>query len=245
MLLYAIIGLILIAFGLSLHVFKMYFLIKSYRRMSVERKADVDIEGMARFIGIVSYFDGALLLLVAILSALNIHVSSFAIVVVIGISIIFMLIYSLRYDAHYFEESGKLKKGALKSMLLPVTSGGVVIVIVAVVLLWTMQPLGVVLGDDALQIKGMYGGTYAYDQMEQLKYMDELPKISMRTNGAALGSHLKGHFQLEEFGAVTLFINTNDRGYIYFEYEGKKIIFNQPLEELKKTYDELKVKLLP
>ena len=146
MLLYAIIGLILIAFGLSLHVFKMYSLIKSYRRMPVERKANVDIEGMARFIGIVSYFDGALLLLVAVLSALNIHVSTFALVVIIGISVIFMLIFSLRYDSYYFDESGRFKKGALKSLILPVTSGGVIIVIVAVVLLWTMQPLGIVVG---------------------------------------------------------------------------------------------------
>ncbi|GAB6108075.1 DUF3784 domain-containing protein [Fusibacter bizertensis] len=245
MLLYAMIGLILIAFGLSLHVFKMYFLIKSYRKMSVERKANVDIEGMARFIGIVSYFDGALLLLVALLSALSIYISTFAIVVIIGISIIFMLIFSLRYDGYYFDENGKLKKGALKSMILPVTSGGIIIVVVAIVLLWTMQPLGVIVGDEALQIKGMYGGTYAYDQMKQLTYMNEIPKITMRTNGSALGSHLKGHFNVEELGSVTLFVDTNEHGFIYFEYDGKKIIFNQPVEELKSTYEELSSKVAP
>ncbi len=245
MLLYAIIGLALIAFGLSLHVFKMYFLIKSYRKMSVERKANVDIEGMAKFIGIVSYFDGALLLLVALLNVMNVHVSTFAIVVVVGISIIFMLIFSLRYDGFYFDENGKLKKGALKSILLPVTSGGVVIVIVAIVLLWTMQPLGVIVGEDSLQIKGMYGGTYAYDQMKALTYMNDIPKITMRTNGAALGSHLKGHFNMETLGAVTLFVDTNNHGFIYFEYDGKKVIFNQPLDQLKITFDKLALKVLP
>ncbi|OJV66451.1 MAG: hypothetical protein BGO41_03205 [Clostridiales bacterium 38-18] len=236
MLLYAFLGLIFILFGLSIHVFKMYSLIKHYRRMPVEKKAHVDIEGMTRFMGIVFYFDGILFLIAALLMALSIKVNLIAISVVIGVSLLFMAIYSMRFDGNLYDENHKLRKGMLMQMLLPILSSVTVVIVVGILILVNFQPVKVVLNENAMEIKGMYGGSYTYENMSHLKYLEVLPEITARTNGAAIGTRLTGHFKTKDMGSVKLFVNTNDKGYIYFEYEDKKVIFNQPIETLKETY---------
>lgn len=245
MLLYAILGLIFILCGLSIHVFKMYSLIKHYRRMPVEKKAHVDIEGMTRFMGIIFYFDGALFLISALLMALSIKVNIIAISVVIGVSLLFMAIYAMRFDGNLYDENHKLRKGMLKQMLLPVVSSVGIVIVVAILILVNFQPVKVILNDNSMEIKGMYGGTYEYANISNLTYLEELPDITARTNGAAIGSRLTGHFKTKDMGSVKLFVNTNDKGYIYFEYEDKKIIFNQPIDTLKETYTFLKAHVKP
>ena len=50
-----LIGVLLIAMGLAVHVFKWHFLISGYNTMSKEKKANVDTEGLGRLIGIYLY----------------------------------------------------------------------------------------------------------------------------------------------------------------------------------------------
>ena len=237
--LYAIIGLMLIALGLAVHVFKLYFLISGYNTMSVEKKANVDVRGMAKIMGIVLYFDGLLLILLSILQYSGIKLSSVPIFAVIVISFLFMLVFLQRYDGNLYDENHKLRKGALKQMLKPVSFTGLILIVVAGLMIWSTQPLEVILNETDFEIKGMYGDTFDYDRVENLERLTELPKILSRTNGAAIGAHLKGHFKLENLGSVTLFLNTDYKDYIYFEYEGKMFIFNNPPENLDDIFDTL------
>jgi len=237
--LYAIIGLLLIAMGLAIHVFKLYFLISGYNTMPVEKKANVDVQSIAKVMGIVFYFDGALLILMTILNFSGIKLSSIPIFVVIAISVLFMLIFLQRYDGNLFDDTHKLRPGALKQILKPFSLTGLILIVVAGLLIWSSQPLEVIMNDTNFEIKGMYGETFDYDQVENLERLTELPKILARTNGAAIGAHLKGHFKIENIGAVTLFLNTDYKDYIYFEYGGKKFIFNVALDKLDIIYDTL------
>ena len=237
--LYAVIGVLMIVMGLAVHVFKMYFLISGYNTMPVEKKANVDVKSIGKVMGLVFYFDGALLILTSALLYMGLKFSPAPIFVIIAISIVFMLIFLQRYDGNLFDEDHKLKKGALKQFLMPASLSTVVVIAVLVMVIWSMQPLKVTADDDYFKISGMYGNEYAYDRIENLQYMETIPKILLRTNGAALGSHLKGHFKLEEMGSVTLFVNTDYHAYVYFEYEGKKIIFNMEVTSLKPIYNTL------
>lgn len=237
--LYAVIGCLLIAMGLAVHVFKLYFLISGYNTMPVEKKANVDIKSTAKVMGLVFYFDGALLILTSLLLYMGVKLNTLPVFVIIAISVVFMLIFLQRYDGNLFDEDHKLKKGALKQMLMPASVSSVVVIIVIILGIWSMQPLKVTTEDTYFKISGMYGNEYAYDQIENLQYLETIPKILIRTNGAAIGSHLKGHFNLETLGAVTLFVNTDYHAYVYFEYEGKKIIFNMEEETLKSIYNTL------
>jgi len=237
--LYALIGLLLIAMGLSVHVFKMYFLISGYNTMPVEKKANVDVRSIAKVMGIVFYFDGALLILTSILNYVGIKFSVTPVFIVIAVSIVFMLIFLQRYDGNLFDENHKMRPGALKQMLIPISFIGLIFIVVAGLMIWSSQPLDVIMNDANFEIKGMYGDTYDYDKVGNLERLTVLPKILKRTNGSAIGAHLKGHFKLEALGSVTLFLNTDYKDYIYFEYEGKKIIFNATPEKLDGIYATL------
>jgi hypothetical protein len=68
---YIIIGVFFIAMGLVVHVFKGYFLIAGYNTMSKEKKAKVDTEGLGRLMGIYSYVNGGVLILMGVLHALG------------------------------------------------------------------------------------------------------------------------------------------------------------------------------
>lgn len=237
--LYAIIGLLLIAMGLAVHVFKLYFLISGYNTMSAEKKANVDVKSIAKVMGIVFYFDGALLILTSILLSLGVKMSPAPIFVIIAISVVFMLIFLQRYDGNLFDEDHKLKKGALKQFLMPASLSSVAVIVVLILAVWSMQPLKLNTETEYFKISGMYGSEYQYDKIENLQYLESIPKILTRTNGAAIGSHLKGFFKLEELGSVKLFVNTDYDAYVYFEYEGKKVIFNTEMDTLKEIYDTL------
>jgi uncharacterized membrane protein YczE len=52
---FVVIGLILIGIGLSVHVFKWYFLIAGYNTMPEEKRKKVNTEGLGRLLGIYCY----------------------------------------------------------------------------------------------------------------------------------------------------------------------------------------------
>lgn len=79
---------------------------------------------------------------------------------------------------------------------------------------------------EGIEIHGMYGGVYSWETIEAIKLMDELPTIEKRTNGSALGSNLKGHFQTKEMGSVKLFVDTEKPPFIYLETTDGITIFN-------------------
>lgn len=67
-----IIALSFIMMGIAIHVFKWYFLISGYNTMSKEKKDKVDIDGLARFMGMYLYANGAAFLAAWILQAIGI-----------------------------------------------------------------------------------------------------------------------------------------------------------------------------
>lgn len=116
-----LLGLIMIALGLSIHVFKLYFLVIGYSTLSVEKKAYVDIRSMAKFMGLVYYFDGALLLVAEFMALKGVIINPVAIAVIIVVSIIFMLCFVQRYNGNLFDEEHKIQKEALKQIMIPMT----------------------------------------------------------------------------------------------------------------------------
>ena len=236
---YGLIGLVLVAMGLAVHVFKMYFLISGYNTMSVEKKANVDIAAVAKVMGITFYFDGAMLMMISILHYIGLEVSQLPFWIAIGISFVFMLIFVQRYDGNMFDEHHKLLKGALKKMFLPVSITFIAVVGVAILFVVLSRPIDVQINENDFKIGGMYGGTYNYDKVENIQYLTEIPEILVRTNGAAFGSHLRGYFKMEEYGAVTLFLNKDYKEYIYFEYGDKTILFNDESPRLRALFDQI------
>ena len=79
---------------------------------------------------------------------------------------------------------------------------------------------------DSLQISGMYGETVKAADIKNISISEDLPEIKKRTNGSAIGSQLKGHFDVTGYGNATLFLDTKIPPFIFIETGTKIIILN-------------------
>jgi TRAP-type C4-dicarboxylate transport system permease small subunit len=240
---YLIIGAFFIAIGLAVHVFKWHFLIAGYNTMSKEKKANVDTEGLGRLMGVYSYVNGGVLIVMGALQAFGLKPFLTPVILIFGISTVYLLIRAQKYDGNIYDKSGKLLEGAWRQFVLPVGTVIVTLIFVAILMLFSSQETKVTFLEEGLQIHGMYGEIYNWESIETARLMEEMPTIEMRINGSALGSNLKGHFRTTELGSVKLFVNTQKSLFIYFETNDRTIIFNMKNDdETKEVFVELSSK---
>ncbi|WP_332645350.1 DUF3784 domain-containing protein [Lysinibacillus sp. 54212] len=223
----------LVFLGFAVHKLKWYFLISGYNTMSKEQKKNVDVKNLSRLVGYYCYFLAFLFLVLGILSWQEQTAYFIPIFILLFVSAIYVVIKSQKYNGNLFDEHGKLRKGAGKKFKIPLIISAVAFVGGGILIYFSMQPTKVELKADALEISGMYGDTYEWGEIERLALMEELPKISIRTNGSAIGSSLKGHFKFNNGDKVKLFIDKSSPPFISFVSNGQHVIFN--LEEADKT----------
>ena len=84
-------------------------------------------------------------------------------------------------------------------------------------------------------IKGMYGLTIKYIDITQLDTLASLPRISIRTNGLALGNTFKGNFRLVDQANARLFIRYGYTPYIFIKTVDLHIYLN--FKDPEKTLD--------
>ncbi len=232
-----------IAIGLAVHVFKLYFLIAGYNTMSKDKKVNVDTKSLGRLMGIYSYCNGGVFMLMGILHILGLRPGMTPVIVFLSISTVFLLIKAQKYDGNLYDENGKLRKGAGKQLAVPAGITVVALIFVAVVMFFSSQATKVTFLEEGLQIHGMYGQVYDWELIEEVRVIESLPEIERRTNGSAVGSHLKGHFRTTEHGAVKLFVDTKRPPFIHLESNGSITIFNLGnAEETEKTYEEILIR---
>lgn len=230
---YFMIAVTLFLMGLMVHRFKWYFLISGYNTMNKEKKANVDVESLGKLMGMYGYLNGLVFFIVGILYGLNVKIGG---VLAFGFFIIstgYLLVKAQKYDHNLFDENGKLKKSAKRELIIPLVIVSVVLAGVGILMVFSLQPTKLTYQEEGFEIHGMYGETYAWEDIEEVELIESLPKIEMRTNGSGVGSHLKGYFRTTEYGKVKLFVNAKNPPFVYFTIDGNKVIFN--LEDPVKT----------
>jgi uncharacterized membrane protein len=233
-------GAFFILIGTLIYFFKCYFLISGYNTMSKEKKEKVNVKALGKLMGYYCFANGLVFILAGILYALNIEKSIALCGIFFAISTIYLLIKAQTYDGNIFDENGKIRKGTGKQLAIPAAIIGVVLVAVATLTFFSMQATRVTFLDEGLQIQGMYGEVYKWESIENVVLLDKLPYIQMRTNGSAIGTHLKGYFLTNEIGDVKLFVNTKVTSFIKFKTNGENIIFNlENAEKTKEVYNEI------
>ncbi len=223
---YVLSGVLFIAMGLAVHVLKWYFLIAGYNTMPKEKQANVDTEGLGRLMGMYAYINGMLFIMMGILHALEIRQGISSGLVFFGVSTVYLLVKAQKYDGNLFDQRGKLRKGAGKQFIWPAAITVVSLIFVAGLMHFSSQPTRVTVLETGIQFHGIYGDTYAWESIGDVRLIEELPTITLRTNGSALGSKLKGHFRTKEMGSLKLFVDTKQPPFIYLETDSRGVIFN-------------------
>ncbi len=218
---------LLLVLGLLVHVFRMYFLISGYNTMPKAKREKVDVRSIARLIGWWSYANAAVLVVVGVLLAVGVAVPLAVPLVFFGVTTLALLVRAQRYDGNLFDEDGRLRPGAWKQLVGVGVFLAILAVGITVFLAWLSRPVEVTATDDGVAISGMYATTLAWDTIREVRLLEELPTIEMRTNGSAVGPHLRGHFRTTEYGQVLLFVNADVPLFVLVESDGEVVIMNR------------------
>lgn len=116
---------------------------------------------------------------------------------------------------------------------------------VAVMLVYGEQEPNVMISNDSIRIKGMYGLSITFSEVADIQLIDKSMKeigVGRRTNGyGGFMDTLKGNFKSEALGETLLFVHANSSPTIKIERKGKKDIYisYEDTERAKMLYNDL------
>jgi hypothetical protein len=106
----------------------------------------------------------------------------------------------------------------------------------AVILVLALRPPVVRLTDEAFEASGpIYSSTVAYSAMRSATLEDAIPRIRLRTNGSAVGSTLRGSFNVEGWGNGRLYINRDVPPFVVIRTSNTFVVVN--FKEPQRTRD--------
>ena len=239
-------GVLMIAVGIICYRFPNQ--INPYGKMSPERKALVDIDGLKRSLLWISVCSGIVFLLMAVFHKyLVLHPSCFGLAVGL-ITVAFVAAVFIAMKRH--NGWGKDKEGTTyrhdtnRSRIIVISVCGAIatIAFVVVTLSASNKPSVIDIQDDMLHIAGMYGRDIPVNDIVTMEVLDEMPVMAMRTNGSSFKNKNKGHFLTTDDEKCMLFVTYNGGPYIELRTADELIYLNRETpEETAKLIDELKV----
>lgn len=235
-------ALILFLLGFAVHRLGWHFLISGYNTMKREDKARVNIKAVARLIGFMCYGITTIFLVIVAIDASHLDIPIEPLFLLIVALVVVTLWRAQKYDGNIFDERGKLRPGGKKKLIPLILVLTLILGFVGGLLFWFSQPTEVTLTDSALIIEGGYGETVPYDEMETVTLTYE-PSLARRTNGAAVGSRLTGHFRTTNGEDVLVFIDRDIDVVVRIDWSGKPIYLNvESHEATEALYEEVRQK---
>jgi len=225
-----LIGLFMI--GIGFLVKAVPNLISGYNTMPIEKKKNVDINGLSTFLRN-AFITIGLLIIVGYFFfkwiGFPLVASSIMLIIILpGIAI--MVIKSQRFDHNE----------AKKSKLIYFT---LVLLFAFIIGLFAYGsiPSKMVLQSNSIVFTGMYGIEIPANEIENIIITHSFPTITMRTNGFSSGTIKKGYFDTKEFGNILLLIHSNKPPYLIIsKINGKKTIVNfRDKEETEIIYSKI------
>ncbi|MDV3429463.1 MAG: DUF3784 domain-containing protein [Bacillota bacterium] len=236
---------IFLLIGIVIKHYKCYFLIAGYNTMTKEQQAKVDIEKTGNIVGNFGYAMFFIQILASILGYFNYEILAFMISFISILSgVVVILIKSEEYDGNDRNPDGSLKKG--KKIMISVISVffTAVVIGVSVLMFSGNKASDIIIGNNDIEIKGMYGTDILIDNIKEVTLEESIPRIIAKTNGSNLGSKLKGNFKLEELGKVKLFIDKDKPPFIFIKSDQGYIIINlESRQATEDIYKKIKEKL--
>lgn len=235
-------ALILFLLGFAVHRLGWHFLISGYNTMKREDKARVNIKAVARLIGFMCYGIATIFLVIVAIDVSGLDIPLEPLFLLIVALVVVTLWRAQKYDGNIFDENGKFRPGGKKKLIPLILVLTLILGFVGGLLFWFSQPTEVTLTDSALIIEGGYGETVPYDEMEAVTLTYE-PSLARRTNGAAVGSRLTGHFRTTNGEDVLVFIDRDIDVVVRIDWSGKPIYLNvESHEATEALYEEVRQK---
>jgi hypothetical protein len=157
-------------------------------------------------------------------------------------STLFLVVYPLLAYGFFLVKAQRLNtKQSPKGVIWLAIGIGITAVVVLGLLLRGLSNNEIVVQQDKIQIEGMYGQVIMLADIDSLEITTQLPRLSTRTNGFALGRVKKGYFKTKSGDKVLLYIADADKpclalriqnqGWIYYNSTTKPLV--EVLADLK------------
>ena len=229
-LIHLITGLIFIGLGFLIRAFPG--MIAGYNTMPADKKKNVDIEGLSRYVRNVMILMGlgTIVFYLVFLWLGWTYMANMVIFMVVLVGSMVLFLTSQKYDHN------KGKKSRSQYIVL-----GIVFVLLTGICLSGLLITKTQINGDIVRFTGMYGKEMKVSEIEKVELTDTIPAILMRTNGFSLGPVHKGNFRLEDFGKCCLYINSDKGQYlIVTDITGFKTILRYKNDrESRRIYEQI------
>ncbi|HET8838309.1 MAG TPA: DUF3784 domain-containing protein [Flavobacteriaceae bacterium] len=227
-----------IAIGFILTENNAKYILSGYNTLSQEDRKKVDIQNYVPFFRRFHLFLGISLFVFGILLTYFIH---------INVGGIFVAVYPILAYIYFALTSSKFSRE------LESKNDKYAIVILVGVLIFMVGLLGygftenrLIIDSQKLILQGNYGETLTPNQIKSIQLVNELPEISLKMNGFALGTVKKGYFRTREGEKVKLILNKANKPYLFIaKANGQKIYYspqngwNEKMLEILKNFKSL------
>jgi Kef-type K+ transport system membrane component KefB len=143
-------------------------------------------------------------------------------------------------SSHKFSKNGNSKRNKVAVLVMVAA-----LVFVGFIFSQGLKEDKLLIENNAITLTGNYGEVLTVDEIARIELVESLPKITMKTNGFALGSKYKGYFKTQEGQIVKLILNSDAKPYVLFtKKSGERIYFSTKEKSNQILYNDLK-KALP
>ncbi|MGB5243180.1 MAG: DUF3784 domain-containing protein [Lutimonas sp.] len=214
------------------------FLLAGYNTMSPEQRKNVDLPAYLKVFKKFHIFLGLSFLVLG----LGLYFFAEETVLIAFITIypilayLVLIIYGFRFDKN---PSGFKR---IASVLVILVSLGLVIYL----MFEGNQEHDLIITADSVQVKGMYGEQIYFDDIAAVKLLDQLPEISKKSNGFAMGSVRKGYFKTAGNEKVKLLLHGDQLPLIFIQKtDGNKFYFSSKSSDNRSLYQILEKQVKP
>lgn len=187
---------------------RAYFLISGFNTRPKDEQEKLIESGSPQATGKLMLLTGILLTMGVILDLLNVPNALEASLAVMLIILFGGFIYIQKYE---------LQKKRKKGYLISGITTAITVIILTVIMISGFSGHDVTISNGQIAISGMYGVEWPVDSIQEVKILDALPDIKMRTNGFSFAGYLKGNFNVEDLGQGKLFIQGNHQPYLLIQ----------------------------
>jgi hypothetical protein len=193
------------------------YLMAGYNTMSDEQRKNVDIRSLIKFSRQFHVFLGISFLLIG--GGLTYLAGQSATGIFMAIYPILAYIYFIPGLAKFYKgQKNNWNKAAI--IILVCT-----LVFIAGLFIVNMKEDKLLIVFDGIEIQGVYGEVIPFPEILSVELVNQLPQITMRSNGFALGLIYKGYFKTSNGEVIKLILNSDKKPYIMITMKNNRRIY--------------------
>jgi hypothetical protein len=236
---YATLGtsLLFVAIGFIVDEKNAKYLLSGYNTMNEEDRQKVDMGVYIPYFRHFHIFLGISFLILA--TALTYLISENAGGIFLAVYPILAYIYFIVTSSKYSKErSAKWNKSGVFILMAA-------LLFVVALLGYGFKENKLTYDSNRIEFNGSYGESLTQSEIRSVELVNQLPEITLKTNGFALGTIKKGYFKIDNGEIVKIILNSDNKPLILFtKTDGKKIYYSAKDKSNKEVVNEV-LKTMP